>query len=576
MTTNVASVHNMDDVSLNALTNTIATIKDSKSNDKKSTSGYIPATSRILSDETLTLVKEVRQDLPPVEFEFNKIISVMLEDKELSSSKEFIDQVTELAIAYFHNLLTSLLEVTQSQRRRSPSLEDLKVIFRLKNIHPSELYKELHISNKNISTETQTKLKHIEQETTQILQQILSDNSKIDKEDPSFPFFTNERYEIAEFLPKSNQKPQYIPSYLPDFPPEYTYQNTYDYTNRLTDLKELRLKLVEESRMTQNSLYGLVDDENEWKKLIEEKPEEEQVAVNAEEEIEEKEEPKEEEVTKTDIKEVEIAEKEDKEGEIIPIKESGDHSEAQRTENITEQKPEKEPPFIFDFEAYAKKRSLIFKKRAEEIEKKRKLRENNIFIKAEKYYSPYATLKPTAEINSFFSSALQESFNKVIKDVRLAESFKKVRLEQMVKERANRENDIQKEKANHLLPFEFNTIDNSSDDEDSYDGFGIDLSDNNNNKDDNEKTIQDDTAPNDADDIVIDKQIESGIEVVDFSKEDDSDVSDDFLEGELEDAMKEGEEEEQEVVVQEPENNIGNSADNNDSEIESDIEFDDI
>ncbi|KAK6204261.1 uncharacterized protein RJT21DRAFT_5773 [Scheffersomyces amazonensis] len=452
-------------------------------------------------------VHEVATDMQPIEFALTKSIGVILEEKGYYVSKEFVDQLTELTALYFHNFIKSLLDVTQSQRRRVPTLSDFSLILRLRKTHPIDLLKEYYQFNRRLSKTSRDKLKSISVDTIQLLERIQSQDVILDETDESLPFFINENYEIAAILPEKSSKPNYIPSYLPELPPDYTYQNTSDYTKRLNDLKQLRIKLVEESRLTQKSLYGLIDDdENKWKKSIEDQVTQAEVEelikarTNEDKESTEDEQKPEvvvddeknkesEEIEKDSEQEVKIVEPESEDilkdkiieqsqVEGVPEKKSDEveevivvDGEAKIEEESVKKQPP--PPFVFDFEAYAKKRRLISEKKEQRIQAKRQLRGNNIYMKAEQYYSPYATARPTAEINNYFTNILDESFKSVIKQIRIDDSVKQKKIQQLLEQRAikEKERELEREKQQESMTFQFDNLVSSSDDDDDDDDF---------------------------------------------------------------------------------------------------------
>ncbi|EMG49420.1 hypothetical protein G210_5833 [Candida maltosa Xu316] len=336
-------------------------------------------------------------------------IGAIVESKGCGYSQQFLDQLTELTLQFIHDLSTDLASYTRIQRRHQPSLSDTKLLLKLNNIHPSDLIDEIESSKKfpyrKELAETLKKSKDRKEE-----EEPLKDESR--------PFF--EKSAITELVPRMNVKPNYIPSYLPDLPPDYTYQSTPEYMETLSDLKQLRVKLVEESRMTEQSLYKLIEnDEVEWKQKFEEELE--------------------------------------KLPQSLPSPKSPEPKQ-----EIEQPKQEIEQPAVpstdskFDIVEYAQKRKKMLERREEKKRNKYKAREDNVFMQAETYYSPYATKTATPEVNQYFKDIISNGFKEVIASVRMAEKVKKEKIKQLEEEQARREQESQQHQ--NEIAFSFPTL----------------------------------------------------------------------------------------------------------------------
>lgn len=183
-----------------------------------------------------------------------RIVGTLLETRNYTFTEQFLDQLTELTLQFVNELSADLSKYTRIQRRQQPSLSDIKLLLKLKHISTNELIREIELSKKF------TYRKQLASLLDQLVEEPIKEQSR--------PFF--DQSSITELVPRLNVKPDYIPSYLPDLPPDYTYQSTPEYMETLTDLKKLRMKLVEESRMTENSLYKLIEyDDIEWRQKFE-------------------------------------------------------------------------------------------------------------------------------------------------------------------------------------------------------------------------------------------------------------------------------------------------------------------
>lgn len=445
----------------------------------------VPFSERRLTPETINLLNKPidrKLTMSGVEFQFSKFIGIILKAKRLDYSDDFLSQMSDLSITYFHDIIESLKKLTEIQRRKNPSISDTELCFRMKGIKPDKLYKEYEETNQ-IAKKYQSEINLVNNQTTELINKFKEEN-KFDENDPSLLFFTNEHYEITELIPKQSSKPMYIPYYLPDLPPDYTYQKTPKYMDMITDLKQLRLKLVDESRLTEKSLYNLIDDdEKKWRENFEKQILDTLLEVDDDVDSENE---------NSLMSETDQKNQTDIETPIPDNDLEGKETEPQQTElrtalgNLAEDSTAKEAlldkqenhpqaegeqrklhPDVktFDFVAYAQKRKDLQHKNEIEIERKRKLRESNIFFKAEKYYSPYATLPVTHEVDLYFSNIVHDEFMTVIRSVRTAENRKKRKVEKILREKAEREQAKEKEREKMGLGFSFGPINHMLDDD---------------------------------------------------------------------------------------------------------------
>lgn len=344
-----------------------------------------------------------------------RIVGTLLETRNYTFTEQFLDQLTELTLQFVNELSADLSKYTRIQRRQQPSLSDIKLLLKLKHISINELIREIELSKKF------TYRKQLASLLDQLVEEPIKEQSR--------PFF--DQSSITELVPRLNVKPDYIPSYLPDLPPDYTYQSTPEYMETLTDLKKLRMKLVEESRMTENSLYKLIEyDDIEWRQKFEQ--------------------------------------------ELVEL--SPDSSANETTEVPIPTTNGKSEDFKFDIVEYARMRKRLLIKRDRDLENRRKAREENMFMKAEMYYSPYSTLKPTAEVKQYFSDALSDGFKSVIVSVRNAEKLKEQNIKRQMEENARREQELQKQ--NESISFSFPRINQLESESESDNDFEQEVKDN--------------------------------------------------------------------------------------------------
>ncbi|KAG7664827.1 uncharacterized protein J8A68_001644 [[Candida] subhashii] len=440
----------------------------------------------------------------PMDIQFQKIIAIILQSKlsqtGSSYSHEFLDQLTELSIRFMNECISKLGEYCRIQRRHKPTLSDVRLLMNTKGISPTMIYDEI-ISSKQITKDYGPALKLVSNQIAQLQNPGEEQEEEIDEQ--SLPFFINEHYEITNLVPRLNQKGRYIPHYLPDFPPDYTYQSTPKYMETINDLKELRLKLVDESRMIEKSLHDLTENEEiEWHKKFEEELQEFEGIKGVELEEEEDEHVDE----KADEKKVETKEEEKKEekkevdasvedkaadsGVASHVPLDGQQIDGTATtlpaptpiaaQTVETVAPIEEQPFStpiesksFDFITYAQKRKQIEENHKQLQLKKQKLRENNIFIKTELYYSPYSTLKPTMETEQYFKDILSHEFKQVVSSIRKAEKKKQEKMEKLLQEKLRREREQRELQKANEIQFNFNNF-NASSSSSSSDEFSDD------------------------------------------------------------------------------------------------------
>ncbi|CUM67022.1 uncharacterized protein PRCAT00004710001 [Priceomyces carsonii] len=374
-----------------------------------------------------------REDTSAIDLELTKLIAIMLNARGISCTIEVLDLLTNLCITYFDDLISLLHKLAEYLRRRKPSFNDINLCFSIKKIKPFRIGEEYLIS-KQVSSVYKKEVGIVTRQVNELTSTLAGHS--ISENDAALPFFVNDHYEMSQLVPRRTERPKYIPSYLPDLPPDYTYQNTSDYLDIMSE-KEARLKLVEQSRLTEQSLYKLIDDDySQWRTNFESQLNDLGADSDNEDSI------------MSDVAHDQKTDVETPAPELERIEEKSlDGNNLVLAPGSTR----------FDFVAYAKKRALIKQRKEEEIELKRERRRSNIFMKAEKLYSPYAKSFPTLEDNEYFRNIVQQEFKSVIKSVRSAEKIKKKRIDKILKEKAEKARN-EKESGTKEFTFNFNHI----------------------------------------------------------------------------------------------------------------------
>lgn len=367
------------------------------------------------------------------------LIGVQLQAKNVAVSAEALHHFSHVAEVYLTQVSGVIKKLTEQQRRSRPSKSDVLGALRVLGLSPTALYREYYhdTTTRPRITANLTKVQREAQSRTWTQE----GPEDLDLND----------YSITDLVPRTTPRPNYIPHHFPEFPPDYTYRNTPDYMASLTDMEQLRLKLVEESRMTEKSLYRLIDGDKtgsgspetlDLDSIMSGVPEIGSPDINLD-------------TTKLDIPQ-------HQESELPPVM-LDEEQELQRQEQLRKQE------IAFDFEAYAAKRANLVQKRQSHIEKIRKLRQNNIFMEAEKHFSPYSTNPMTENNQNRFKTVVNDAYEDVIKAVRRAEAENQAQIDKILKERETQ----QAQNKQDTIEFGFNFDIGSG--SDSEEGEGIDF-----------------------------------------------------------------------------------------------------
>lgn len=377
----------------------------------------------------------------PIDLQFLKIIAIVLKAQGYHVTNEFLTELNEMALLYFSELIDDLKTFAELQRRTVPTVSDVENAFKCKNVDYNYMYLQ-HVRNKKIYSKYHKEIDSVNNQTSDTIRNL----QHITFDPSSEVFFNDEEYEIAELVPRETKKPSYIPNYFPDLPPDYTYQNTARYIEPLKDMEKLRLRLVEESRLTEQSLYTIIgDNEDEWKKNLEESSEDESLLS---------------------LNELPMIASPIQRFDAFKPPELPEYAEDE-----DEIKIEEKPVVIdktFDFVAYAAKRKRIRDRKEQEIIDRRNKRANNIFMKAEKYFSPYGSQAITGEIRQFFKDNLNHELSNVIRSIKNDTIKQKETIQRLLTEKEVQEKEREKERETIEFGFNFGdekVIDSDSDGE---------------------------------------------------------------------------------------------------------------
>lgn len=397
--------------------------------------------------------------LQPMDVQLRKAVALMLDAQNLHMTPGFLDQIAELASEYFHSLIVALQKFTELQRRRRPVLPDVELCFASLGINYNNVLHLHQTIDYQLTPKQREYSRLIKSQSDDLCQQ--AQDLSIEPQDPSYPFFMNEKYEITAVVPQHHGRPEYVPSHMPMLPPDYTYHRTPEFMPTISDLKTVRTKLVEESRMTEKWLYVLMKDDDKY----EIKDTEVEVETNR--------------ISKEETEENQKGEwsGSDSENDPTATSESIDAKLIEETEEtISTEQSEKDVivkasnPKYFNIEAYIRRRIASKERRIQQVEERRRRRRENIFLQVESIYSPYATVKPTSDTNKFYDEKLDDAYSTVLQLVREGEKEKRRRLASIEEDKKRR----QEERELQADTLEFGALGNiahSDDSEEEDEGF---------------------------------------------------------------------------------------------------------
>ncbi|WPK26272.1 hypothetical protein PUMCH_003621 [Australozyma saopauloensis] len=473
-----------------------------------SESAYIPPHQRRLGEylAKVELPHAMANSANVIDFELQKLVGLIVKSspKNPAFSAEYIHEVTDLSIKFMDLFCTTLRKLTDLQRHSLPGVADLELCLQKLDISPADLHTE-YIRHKSLPNSVRQQAARLKGEVDHLLSEYNAEKYDLHKDDPSLVFYTNEQYEIAALVPQQMRSRDYIPEYFPELPPDFTYRLTSSFMDTTLELKKIKMKLFEESRLNESSLHKLIDDdEKRWLEELNEQlaedseddsaDENEDIMSVGGENLSEIESPL------PDLLEHELKAIGDQDhgtardilldGEkVTPDDKKSDahHNDMDSAKVINEEAGDVQLNMVnaslshsamqtsvlrnsvkndaaFDFVSYARKRKLALEKPHKDLERQKFLRSQNYYLQAEKKFSCYATDVPTKADFQWVDGILDRSFKNVIRATRRAEKVKAKRLAAMEAERKSLEK--ANEKMLGTLEFAFNEASNFLDESD--------------------------------------------------------------------------------------------------------------
>ena len=217
-------------------------------------------------------VHSMRETAGSMDFELRKLVGLVVcsSANNPAFSNEFLQEMTDLAAQFMCAFSSTLRKLTDLQRHSVAGVADLELCLQMLHMSPTDLYQE-YMRNKMLPDSVHQRAVPLRREVEHMLDDYYAEKYELDKDDPSLVFFTNEQYEIAALVPLQSKSRSYIPEYFPELPPDFTYRLTNSYMDTITELKKIKMKLFEESRLNEGSLYKLIDDdEKRWLEELDE------------------------------------------------------------------------------------------------------------------------------------------------------------------------------------------------------------------------------------------------------------------------------------------------------------------
>lgn len=235
---------------------------------KDASDSYIPPNERRLGlhEHAINKPRPMLETTDLMDFELRKFVGLTVQTSahNPSFSGEYLEEVSRLAAQFMDTFSATLRKLTDIQRHSLPGIADLQLCLEKLDITPTDVYQE-YLRNQALPHPVRQQAARLRVEVENMLKDYYADKYDLNKDDPSLVFYTNEQYEIAALVPQQTKTRDYIPEYFPELPPDFTYRLTSSFMETMTELKKIKMKLFEESRLNEASLYKLIDDdEKRW------------------------------------------------------------------------------------------------------------------------------------------------------------------------------------------------------------------------------------------------------------------------------------------------------------------------
>ncbi|KAK9456034.1 transcription factor TFIID complex subunit 8 C-term-domain-containing protein [Dipodascopsis uninucleata] len=170
---------------------------------------------------------------------FVRAIAAILASLPVPCSPPALETLALLAEQYILHLGTTLHKYTTIQRRSKPSLRDAALLLASEGIHTRDLEDELERSSS-----VTTRLPNFDLSAA-------STTTASSQRSPSIP--------AASIVAPSSRNLEYIPPWMPELPADHTYRATPIYSDRVTDPRAIREKIIQEGQLVESALRKLTE-----------------------------------------------------------------------------------------------------------------------------------------------------------------------------------------------------------------------------------------------------------------------------------------------------------------------------
>ncbi|SCV01006.1 LAME_0G13432g1_1 [Lachancea meyersii CBS 8951] len=190
---------------------------------------------KILEKAIAVQLKTIKDDVPVSQLAFENL--VLLVEEALTG------------------MLVNLHKIANIQRRHCISKKDLLLVIDGYKLTCADLMVECERS-RFVRSLCPNKVQKVAQEGTEILQKEKTPAPKEELLRSSHPEFFDKGTGILKLVPPSVKDVRHVPKWLPEFPPDHTYRFTPLYNKPITDERQMKRKLAEESDLAEKALIN--------------------------------------------------------------------------------------------------------------------------------------------------------------------------------------------------------------------------------------------------------------------------------------------------------------------------------
>ncbi|ODQ66393.1 hypothetical protein NADFUDRAFT_22525, partial [Nadsonia fulvescens var. elongata DSM 6958] len=186
-------------------------------------------------------------DQPVMENIMLKSVALTVSSLNVGMTQNTLLELADFAQDYIGGLCAELHRFTLLQRRQQPSVADLALLMKSRNLHTGPLEGEMErdIVGKDVVSECVERVRKLE-------------STQIDSNQDSVGFFSSAKdSKFKQLVPSKRNQLEYIPKWMPQFPPDHTYLSTPQFVQRVTDPRQLREEIVIEGRFAEDALRRL-------------------------------------------------------------------------------------------------------------------------------------------------------------------------------------------------------------------------------------------------------------------------------------------------------------------------------